>query len=530
MSKKKENRTEFKNASVGKVLLSGLVILAIVGGLWLLYSTTKEGATRVGPVAGKAVSGFGNTPLRIGALAEGRLAIDPVSGDAVLNEEFTVDVIINPADAPFAGMVSPPRFTNYKFNILFDQTVLTYVDARNLVPGAGWTFSSENNGAGQLTITAQSFTDFFGMTQDELVEITFRPKALSLDGTPITPLNFVNVNSYGADGSNVDIVSSYAAGTISIFSRWYPDVDLDGFGNSSDPGFVGVKPPRYVADHGDCSDNDIAVNPDAVEVCDGVDNNCDGSINDEVPPTCAGLGKACGIHRVCNNSAGVPTRFLDCNIGDGGVLLLGADKCGGGNICNDAGQCVDPNAGCDVCPPPVVCPTCALLTMPQPLTPGCGGDGVPVDADGDGNPCDYFETTTTCPTDCTACPAGVADCLAPDSDRDGLSDGYETYLDGLMASHGFGANLGFNLGSSDSDSDGVPDGSDFCPGTKVDIGPGLSVANGRINVNGCYTGDVGTASADRGRPDGCFSLKDTTFLIDYYVGRGGVPLCTSVLK
>ncbi|MBI2146576.1 hypothetical protein HYU22_04510 [Candidatus Woesearchaeota archaeon] len=488
MSKKKENRADlYQNASVGKVLLAGLVILVLVGGLWLLYSSSTA---KQGPVAGKAVSGIANAPARIGVLAEGVLALDPVSGDAALNEPFTIDVIVNPID-PAAAVV---RFTNYKFVINFNQDVLTYVSARNLVPGAGWTFSSVLSAPGQLTITADSPTDFFGPAQTALAEITFNPTNLFPIGTPITPSNFKNINSYGFEGASVVIVNSYAAGMISIYNRWYPDVDRDSYGDAAAPGIVGPDPGDggFVLDHSDCNDADPAINPGAAEVCDGVDNNCAAGVADEVPPTCADLAVQCGIHRVCANS-----RFLDCNKGGpafDGALLLGAQKCAEVNpgfVCNDAGACVDPNAGCPapvICPPAVVCPTCALLTMPQPLTPGCGVDG-----DGDGSVCDYFETTVTCPTDCGTCPGAVADgCSGVDSDTDGLSDAYESYLDGVMVGHGFVANSGFDPGRSDSDSDGVDDGSDFCPGT--DVTAGQSLANGRINVNGCYAGDVGTAS------------------------------------
>ena len=40
------------------------------------------------------------------------------------------------------------------------------------------------------------------------------------------------------------------------------------------------QPEDYVSTAGNCDDTDPAVNPDAEEVCDEIDNNCDGAIDD----------------------------------------------------------------------------------------------------------------------------------------------------------------------------------------------------------------------------------------------------------
>ncbi|MBK9370373.1 MAG: putative metal-binding motif-containing protein [Deltaproteobacteria bacterium] len=58
---------------------------------------------------------------------------------------------------------------------------------------------------------------------------------------------------------------------------WYQDADLDGFG---DPDFTTLAceaPSGYAENDEDCDDDDFGVNPDAEEVCDSVDNDCDGS-------------------------------------------------------------------------------------------------------------------------------------------------------------------------------------------------------------------------------------------------------------
>jgi hypothetical protein len=60
---------------------------------------------------------------------------------------------------------------------------------------------------------------------------------------------------------------------------YYRDQDNDGYGNAS--AFVQSCTPRvgFVANDDDCDDTNAAVNPVAVEICDGIDNNCDGIID-----------------------------------------------------------------------------------------------------------------------------------------------------------------------------------------------------------------------------------------------------------
>lgn len=61
---------------------------------------------------------------------------------------------------------------------------------------------------------------------------------------------------------------------------WYEDADSDGFGNPFAPEIACDAPPGYVDNPSDCNDEDGAMYPGADEVCDGVDNNCDGQIDE----------------------------------------------------------------------------------------------------------------------------------------------------------------------------------------------------------------------------------------------------------
>jgi len=60
---------------------------------------------------------------------------------------------------------------------------------------------------------------------------------------------------------------------------WYPDADGDGWGAEVDAEISCKIPDDGSAESGDCDDADATISPDAVDILDGLDNNCDGSID-----------------------------------------------------------------------------------------------------------------------------------------------------------------------------------------------------------------------------------------------------------
>ena len=116
---------------------------------------------------------------------------------------------------------------------------------------------------------------------------------------------------------------------------WFPDVDQDGFGMSpSDPVYSCEQPEGYSKFEGDCDDFDPQVNPDADEVCNGHDDDCDGLVDDE------------------DDDLTEPATFYRDADGDGygksDVIAEGclppSDYGSTSGDCNDANSTVHPNA------------------------------------------------------------------------------------------------------------------------------------------------------------------------------------------
>jgi len=157
-------------------------------------------------------------------------------------------------------------------------------------------------------------------------------------------------------------------------TTWYADEDRDGFGDPGDVVNGCEQPNGYIAEGGDCDDTDPRVNPDAREVCDGIDNDCDGDTDEEgdevwyADADRDGFGDPTATTTACTPPAGYVEDDSDCDDTDAAINPEAAEVCDG--VDNDCDGGVDEEGA-------------------------TGGDTWYIDADGDGYG-DPDATTTAC--------------------------------------------------------------------------------------------------------------------------------------
>ncbi|MBK8567551.1 MAG: choice-of-anchor D domain-containing protein [Saprospiraceae bacterium] len=104
-----------------------------------------------------------------------------------------------------------------------------------------------------------------------LVTVTFDP---STSGALAATLN---IASNDCDENPYNFIIQ---GTGTAANTYYEDLDNDGFGNAAVSQMACTAPTGYVSNSTDCNDANAAVNPDATELCNGVDDDCANGIDD----------------------------------------------------------------------------------------------------------------------------------------------------------------------------------------------------------------------------------------------------------
>lgn len=208
---------------------------------------------------------------------------------------------------------------------------------------------------------------------------------------------------------------------------WYVDADGDGFGAAGSEAVLScTQPPNTAAQAGDCDDARSSVFPGAAEVCDGLDNDCDGTADEDffwfVDADADGFGDPATVQYSCTPMPGRITTGGDCDDANAAITTPGS-------ACNDG----DPNTIGDVVTADCQCQGFQQGGCPPGEVLDCNGNCAPADWVGDGF-CDdgsfewegnFIDLSCAALTndggDCgAACTTEVCD--GQDNDCDGLID------------------------------------------------------------------------------------------------------------
>ena len=133
--------------------------------------------------------------------------------------------------------------------------------------------------------------------------------------------------------------------SLSEDGSWFSDNDQDGYGNPDSQLISCTQPANTVSNDFDCNDNNSETNPDANEICDGEDNDCDGvadnnAIDEEiffVDEDGDGFGGA--LLQACNPPSNATSTSNDCDDEDPAIYPTAEEICDG--IDNNCDQLID---------------------------------------------------------------------------------------------------------------------------------------------------------------------------------------------
>ncbi|MES2644165.1 MAG: MopE-related protein [Myxococcota bacterium] len=259
---------------------------------------------------------------------------------------------------------------------------------------------------------------------------------------------------------------------------WYYDGDGDGYGNAGATVTACDAPAGYVADASDCNDGDALASPVGFESCDGADNDCDGTVDEDGPTPWYPDGDGDGYGRATDSvtACGAPTGHVvlstDCDDGAVAIHPGAAEVCDG--VDNDCDATVDE----------------------------AGGATFYADADGDGYG-DAGVVTTGC-----AVPAGyVVDAADCDDAAAGTSPAATEVCDGLDNNcDGAVDDSGGALAYADTDGDGHGDPATST--TSCELPPGYVASSDDCDDGDATFSPSASETCDDGLDQDCDGAAD----------------------
>ncbi len=123
--------------------------------------------------------------------------------------------------------------------------------------------------------------------------------------------------------------------TFDMLNTYYRDADGDTYGNPIVTTLASTQPAGYVSDSSDCNDSNASMHPGATEICNLVDDNCNGQVDEGVQNTyyrdadADTYGSVSPTTQACTAPAGYVSNSSDCNDSNASVHPGATEVCNG---------------------------------------------------------------------------------------------------------------------------------------------------------------------------------------------------------